>query len=455
MPPGQELGKLLKTRAATIVMVIAVAAVLAIPAAVLAIPLFIGNAPGDSTIDHEQELDPRYFVLAHTQSDHTSESATEIDRRQVRVRKGDTLMKLLHRNRVPRPDAAKAIAALRKVTDPRKLQIGQTINLHFTQDPKQIGPKQNARDIFIGLAYEPTPDHIVNVGRSWDGSFKAARHDKALTRVAVRKGAAIGTSLYLNALRAGVPAAVVVEMIHIFSFDVDFQRDIQRHDSFEVMYSQFNDAAGNPIRLGNVIYASLTLSGEKLSLYRHQPKKGVIDYFNEKGESMRKSLMRTPIDGARLTSRFGRRRHPILGYNRVHRGLDFGAPRGTPIMAAGSGRIVSAGWNGAYGRYIRIRHNSTYKTAYAHLSRFARGIRRGRRVKQGQIIGYVGSTGRSTGPHLHYEVLVSNRRVNPLKLRLPTGRKLKGQELSQFRTVRDRIVEHFAELATDRNIADR
>ncbi len=444
MPLGKDLGKLLKTRAATTVMVIVAAVGLAIPL------VLTGNATEISAIDHEQELDPLYFVLAHTQADSIKESATEIGRHQVRVRKGDTLMKLLLRNRVPRSDAANAIAALRKVTDLRRLRIGQIIDLRFTADPKQNGKK-----IFIGLVFEPAPDHIVSTGRSWDGSFAAARQDKALTQIAVRKGASIGASLYLNALRAGVPAAAVVEMIRIFSFDVDFQRDIQRDDSFEVMYEQFIDTAANPIRLGNVTYASLTLSGEKLSLYRYQPEKGVVDYFNEKGESMRKSLMRTPIDGARLTSRYGRRRHPILGYNRMHRGLDFGAPRGTPIMAAGSGRIVSAGWNGAYGRYIRIRHNSTYKTAYAHLSRLARGIRRGKRVKQGQIIGYVGSTGRSTGPHLHYEVLVSNRRVNPLKLRLPTGRKLMGRELSQFRAERDRIVEHFADLATDRNIADR
>lgn len=444
MRPGKNLGKLLKTRAATTVMVIVAAAVLAIPLVIT------GNATEISTIDHEQELDPRTFILAHTHSDGTEESVVEIDRRHLRVRKGDTLMKLLLRNRVPRVVAANAISALRKVTDPRRLQIGQTLGLRFTADPKQDG-----RDIFIGLVYEPTPDHVVTAERKWDGSFAAARHDKALIQTAIRKGGPIGTSLYLNALRAGVPAAVVVEMIRIFSFDVDFQRDIQRHDSFEVMYEQFNDTAGNPIRLGNVIYASLTLGGEKLSLYRHQPKKGVVDYFNEKGESMRKSLMRTPIDGARLTSRFGRRRHPILGYNRMHRGLDFGAPRGTPIMAAGSGTIVSAGRNGAYGRYIRIRHNSTYNTAYAHLSRLARGVRRGKRVKQGQIIGYVGSSGRSTGPHLHYEVMVDNRRVNPLKLRLPTGRKLKGQELAGFRTERDRIVDRFAQLSPGRNIADR
>lgn len=448
MPPGKELAKLLKTRAATTVMV-AVAAVILVTSLISS-----GSTTQISAIDHEQELDPRYSVLANAQADNPSESATEIDRRQVRVRKGDTLMKLLHRNRVPRSDAANAIAALRKVTDPRKLHIGQTINLRFTADPKQDAPDQNGRDIFIGLAYEPAPDHIVSAGRRWDGSFGAVRHDKALTKIAVRKGAPIGTSLYLNALRAGIPAAVVVEMIRIFSFDVDFQRDIQRHDSFEVMYEQFNDAASNPIRLGNVTYASLTLSGVKLSLYRYQPKKGVVDYFNEKGESMRKSLMRTPIDGARLTSRFGRRRHPILGYNRLHRGIDFGAPRGTPIMAAGSGTIARAGWNGAYGRYIRIHHNSTYNTAYAHLSRLARGIRRGKRVKQGQIIGYVGSSGRSTGPHLHYEVLVRNRRVNPLKLRLPTGRKLKGEELAQFRTERNRTAGDFSLLSTIHKVVD-
>lgn len=212
------------------------------------------------------------------------------------------------------------------------------------------------------------------------------------------------------------------------------------------MYEQFRGENGDVVHQGNIHYAKLTLRDKGVPLYRYTTTKGNLDYFNAKGESVRKTLMRTPIDGARLSSRFGKRKHPILGYTRMHSGVDFAAPRGTPIYAAGNGTVVQSGRNGGYGNYVRIRHNGTYQTAYAHLSKFARGARRGARVRQGQVIGYVGTTGRSTGPHLHYEVLRNGRQINPRSVRIPSGEKLKGAELKKFLAMRDARDVEFAQL---------
>ena len=206
-----------------------------------------------------------------------------------------------------------------------------------------------------------------------------------------------------------------------------------------MFFERLHDDLGRPVKEGNLLYANLTLSGTALRLYRYEDADGIIDYYNEHGHSVRKALLRTPVDGARLSSGFGMRRHPILGYSRMHQGIDFAAPSGTPIKAAGDGVIEVAGRDGGYGNYVRIRHNSEHKTAYGHLSRFASGIRPGVRVRQGQTIGYVGSTGQSTGPHLHYEVMVNNAQVNPMSLRLPTGKVLAGLDLAVFLELRQRV----------------
>jgi murein DD-endopeptidase MepM/ murein hydrolase activator NlpD len=228
-------------------------------------------------------------------------------------------------------------------------------------------------------------------------------------------------------------------MIRIFSFDVDFQREVRRGDGFEVLYHQAFDVNGAAVPITEIVFASMTLSKTPRPYYRYTPASGVTDYFDRRGQSVKKTLMRTPVDGARLSSGFGRRKHPILGYTKLHRGADFAAPTGTPIMAAGDGVVVSLGRNGHYGKYIQIRHNSTYSTAYAHMSAYRRGLKRGSRVRQGQTIGYVGSTGRSTGPHLHYEVLVNGKQRNPLGLKLPSGEQLRGKDLANFKLIRDEI----------------
>ncbi|NCV24190.1 MAG: M23 family metallopeptidase, partial [Proteobacteria bacterium] len=238
-----------------------------------------------------------------------------------------------------------------------------------------------------------------------------------------------------------VDPEIIIEFARIFGFEIDFQRDIRENDEFQILYERFEDDDGEVQKNGEIIFAYLNNNGREISLYRYKDEKNNIGYYSQDGKSIEKALMKTPINGARLSSSFGLRKHPILGYNKLHQGTDFAAPKGTPIMASGSGTIEMASWNGAYGKYVRIRHNSTYKTAYAHLSRFGKNIRRGAKVQQGQIIGYVGSTGRSTGPHLHYEVLVQNKRVNSQRLKLPSGKNLAGKEKQIFENTKEQIEE--------------
>ena len=228
-------------------------------------------------------------------------------------------------------------------------------------------------------------------------------------------------------------------MIRAFSFDVDFQRELQPGDRFALLYETLHEHDGQLAKPGDLLYAELVLSGKPIGIYRFTPESGITDYFTADGRSVRKSLLRTPIDGARISSGYGMRRHPILGYSKMHRGVDFAAPTGTPIYAAGHGTVEKAARFGGYGKYVRIRHNGSYKTAYAHLSRYGRGIKAGARVKQGQVIGYVGSTGRSTGPHLHYEVISNGKQVNPRSIKLPAGERLKGADLKAFQEARERI----------------
>jgi len=242
-----------------------------------------------------------------------------------------------------------------------------------------------------------------------------------------------------------VPDAVTVEMIRLFSHSVDFQRDIRSGDSFDVYYSRKYDEDGEPVMMGDVLYASMTTRGRERALYRFTtPDDGLTDYYDEDGQSMRSFLMRTPIDGARISSSFGPRRHPVLGYNRMHKGTDFAAPTGTPIYAAGNGTVVRASRYGSYGNYVRIRHANGYETAYAHLNGYGPGIRSGVRVEQGQIIGYVGATGRVTGAHLHYEVLYNDEQVNPQTIDLPSGRRLEGDVLEAFNEERAHIEAQMA-----------
>lgn len=350
----------------------------------------------------------------------------------VTVARGDTLMALLVKAGVDRRDAYEAIEALRDVFRPRDLKPGQDIHLSLAVAARPEPGDEEAGPRLLSVGLQPDVERRVRVTRGGEAGFIAEAIERELTRRTVGAAGTIDSNLSLAARAAGLPIPVLAEMIRMFSFDVDFQRELRAGDTFEVVYDALFEQSGQLAKTDSVIYAALTLSGDRLELYNFTPKSGRADFFDPKGQSVRKTLMRTPIDGARLSSGFGMRRHPILGYSKRHTGTDFAAPSGTPIYAAGDGAVESAGWNGGYGKYVRIRHNSTYKTAYAHMSRIAKGMGRGKRVKQGDVIGYVGTTGRSTGPHLHYEVLVSGRQVNPLKVKLPSGEKLKDGDLEAF-----------------------
>jgi murein DD-endopeptidase MepM/ murein hydrolase activator NlpD len=370
--------------------------------------------------------------------------------KKVSVGKGDTLMKVLTRAGADPRESYEAISALSSVFDPRRLKVGQDVELHFT-DVASAGA-----DAFKlhSVSLKEDVDRQVAAIRSDDKGFQAKETVIALEKQMTRAGGTIENSLFLSAAQAGIPTKVILDLIRVFSYDVDFQREIQPGDSFEVFFERFVDQNGHALKEGRIQWASMTLSGTKISLYRHKTSDDdFTDYYNAKGQSVRKTLMRTPIDGARLTSRFGKRKHPILGYTKMHRGADFGAPRGTPIMSAGNGVVEVAGRNGAYGNYVRIRHTSEYKTAYAHMKGFANKIRKGTRVKQGQIIGYVGTTGRSTGPHLHYEVHKNGRQINPLSVKLPAGRKLGGKMLAEFRHHVEKVDKEVAALPLTTRIA--
>ncbi|MCC6468007.1 MAG: M23 family metallopeptidase [Alphaproteobacteria bacterium] len=355
----------------------------------------------------------------------------------VKAQRGDTLARLLVDAGVPRNDAQAVVDSLGKVFDPRDLKPGHEIQLRFQADDD---PEGRARSLgrLQGVNLAAAIDREVQVTAAAEGGFVAEAMTKQVSRLVARSNGEItGGSLLAAGMVSGVPASVMTEMIRIFSFDVDFQRDIQPGDRFDLMYERFHLADGRLVRGGDVMYAALTLSGKTLRLYRYNDSSGRLDYYNELGHSVRKALLKTPIDGARLTSRFGMREHPILGYSIMHRGVDFGAPTGTPIFAAGDGTVDDLGERSGYGRYIRVRHSGTYATAYAHMSGYGRGLKKGMRVRQGQVIGYVGATGRATGPHLHFEVMRDGKQVNPVTVKFPTGEKLAGAELARFQAIRN------------------
>lgn len=344
--------------------------------------------------------------------------------KKVAVAPGDTLMQLLTDAGAEPGDSHAAISALHAKFNPRKLKVGQEITLTF---------ERNDADSYrlFEMALSPSIEREVSVVRADEG-FRASETIREFNVDRARVAGEIEDSLYNAGINAGLSNSLLGELIRIFSYDVDFQREVQSGDRFELFFDRHYDDQGKTVKTGRIVGASMTMSGRELRYYLYQPSDGgEADYFTPTGSSVRKALLRTPIDGARLTSGFGMRRHPILGFSLMHKGLDFGAATGTPIQAAGDGVVELAGWNGAYGQYVRIKHGNGYATAYAHMSRV--GVKNGQRVRQGQIIGAVGTTGRSTGPHLHYEVMVNGKQVNPAGVRFPSGRKLEGREYERFR----------------------
>lgn len=352
--------------------------------------------------------------------------------KEMRVGNGETLAGLLTRAGASSSDANAALNSIADVYNPRRLRPGQAISLYFQRDG---GVAQ-----LTGVAFRSEPGASVTANRTTTGGFEAREVQMPLTFEIARIAAPVETSLYSSALALGATDREVAALADAFSYDVDFQRDVRPGDDFELVFERFYDDEGNTVRTGDLLYVSLESSRGAREFYQFMaPGDSRPDWYDADGKSARRFLMKTPINGARLSSGFGMRRHPILGYSRMHRGTDFAAPTGTPILAAGDGVVERAGPFSSFGNYVRIRHANGYETAYAHMSRFARGMRPGARVRQGQVIGYVGTTGRSTGPHLHYEVLRRGQQVNPMSLRVANGRNLTGRALELFMIERERI----------------
>ena len=368
---------------------------------------FIDNVYLKKTLSHLIEnLEPKYKKIKH------------------KINSGETFDKILENYSIDKDEIIKLKKALQKKVDLNKLNTKQIIQLSIDKTNNKIEE----------FTFQVSNSQKINLTRDFEkDSFNEKILFIKLNKEIVYKENVILQSLYKSASDQNIPANIIVSFASIYGFQVDFQRDIRKQDKFQIMYELFLNEKNEIVETGEILFANLKLSGQDNSLYYFDDK-GNEGHYDQNGKSVKKALMKTPINGARLSSPFGMRKHPIDGFNKMHRGTDFAAPMGTPIMASGDGVIKKVGWCGGGGNCVKIKHNSTYETVYAHMSKFARGIKVGVRVKQGQTIGFVGSTGKSTGPHLHYEVIVNGKKVNSQKLKLPSGKILKGVKRKLFET---------------------
>jgi len=358
------------------------------------------------------------------------------------IKSGQTIAGILQNAGVSGGEAYKIVEALSEYLDVRKIRAGQSFKARF--EPAETTTENETGDsmVLAEMVMDIDPLKSVSISKSGE-DFSAELKEKEVVSKTYAGAAEIQTSLYGSAARSGIPSQAIAKMIRMYSWSVDFQRDIRRDDRIELLYEVMETEDGEPVKYGEIIYANLSVGGLDMPLYRFEGKNGETGYYDHNGRSIKKTLMKTPVDGARMSSGYGMRKHPILGYGKMHKGVDFAAPVGTPVYAAGDGVLEKVGRNGGYGNYIRLRHNSTLKTAYAHLHKFAPGISAGQRVKQGQVIAYIGSTGRSTGPHLHYEVLMDGAQVNPNRIDLPIGESLEGEDLNKFKQVVKQINKEY------------
>ena len=348
-----------------------------------------------------------------------------------KVQKGDNFENIIENIDLPLSEKKKFLNTLKKRKEIKSLRENQQI--YF-----KIDRKNNIKLIKFKIEINKKKDVIFF--RDTDlNKFSSKIIEKNLTKLIIFKEGIIENSLYNTAIKLGIKPNTIIEFARLYGFQVDFQRDVWKGDSFQIIYEQFENEDKSLIENGDIIFSNLNIQGNDLNLYKFELDKNKFDYFDENGKSMKKTLMKTPINGARLSSPFGKRKHPILGFTKMHTGTDFAAPTGTPIMASGDGVVTRAQWCGGGGNCVKIKHNSVYQTVYAHMSKFGRGIKKGVRVKQGQIIGYVGSTGLSTGPHLHYEVIENGRKINSQKLKLPSGKTLKGDQRKDFEVSKIKI----------------
>jgi murein DD-endopeptidase MepM/ murein hydrolase activator NlpD len=392
----------------------------------------VAARPVEAAAATDAAKDPRLLLASITSADDLEPASREMMR--VSVQRNETLSGVLDRIGAPREEANAAVYAASQLTDLRNLRPGDDVTAWLEKDLATGGVR------LMGVSLRPEVERQVLVSKNLTGAWTSHELKTRMTPGINYISGEIETSIYETALGLGAGDQQVVDYAQIFGYDIDFQRQMQPGDRFEFLYETFEDERGAPVKAGTMLMAALDGAALTKTFYRFRPSDdGVVDYFDDEGQSAKKFLMKTPINGARLSSSFGNRRHPILGYNKLHKGTDFAAPRGTPIYAAGNGTVERAGPYSTFGNYIRIRHASGYQTAYAHLNGFAKGVRAGTRVSQGQVIGYVGTTGQSTGPHLHYEVYISGKPVNAMTLRLPTGRKLGGTQLEAFKAEMTRI----------------
>ena len=341
-----------------------------------------------------------------------------------KIKSGETFDKILETYSIDKEEIIAVKKSLSKKINLNKLNTNQKIQINLDQTNNKI------KSFILQIS---NTEKIYLSRKDQNTNFNQEIITLKLDKKIIYKENIILQSLYKSATDQDIPANTIVEFARIYGFQVDFQRDIRKQDKFQIMYEVFVDENKKIIQTGEILFANLKLNGQDNSLYFFD-KEGSEGHYDKNGKSVQKALMKTPINGARLSSPFGMRKHPIDGFNKMHRGTDFAAPTGTPIMASGNGVIQKAGWCGGGGNCVKIKHNTTYETIYAHMSKFARGIKKGIRVKQGQTIGYVGSTGKSTGPHLHYEVIVNGKKVNSQKLKLPSGKILKGENRKIFET---------------------
>ena len=340
------------------------------------------------------------------------------------VLKGQSLSNILDKYSVSKNELELVKKSLIKKYKVNNLKINDLLKFTIDRSNQKI----------IQFSYQVSKTKKIYLTRTKDfKSFDEKIITTKLTKKIIYEENTIMNSLYKSAIDTGIPDSIIVEFARIYGFEIDFQRDIRKKDSFQIMYEIFKDENDEMVEKGNILFANLNVRGMNYPLYFFN-KKNLRGHYDESGKSIIKTLMKTPINGARLSSPFGMRKHPIDGFNKMHRGTDFAAPMGTPIMASGDGVIVKAGWCGGGGNCVKIKHNSVYQTIYAHMSKFSNKVKKGIRVKQGQIIGYVGSTGKSTGPHLHYEVIVNGKKINSQTLRLPSGKVLKGEDRKLFET---------------------
>jgi murein DD-endopeptidase MepM/ murein hydrolase activator NlpD len=391
---------------------------------VLIIFIFISKSfdqYSESGESKDQELENNLITVKDFLFNQFNSGATKVE---LKARNGDSIQRILYDQKISLTEVNNVLSALRREYNVGTLRNDQKVYL--------VVKREKNGNFVSRLTVNIDNITTVHVFLNKDNVYETKKVTKILTKKNHLIETTIDRGIYRTAKQSGIENSVVAQFARLYGFEVDFQRDLKKNDKIKIFYERYLDDDGVSQRTGNIIYSEISNVEKNIILYRYEYPNGGIAYFTPEGKSIEKSLMRTPINGAKLSSRYGFRIHPIIGYNQMHQGTDFAAPIGTPVMASGSGTVEYSGWKGGYGKFISIRHSPVYQTNYAHLQDYAKGMRRGTKVQQGQVIGYLGSTGSSTGPHLHYEVVVNGRKENSQTLKLPSAAPLEGNNKNFF-----------------------